>query len=498
MKKSTKSAKTSRTSHRVRQVEELDPQEVQGRLKTIDLVLRMRFSDYSPDFEALAPLGAMLDLATLDDVFAKACRAKTFQSFCASVGVIWKEYSARIEKERVAPKIILAQAFNNHVATVLGSPGKITAQFLEMCARQISPELADRLDFKHAKSEPTVFVFGNNVSRICDLLFSIPYKDDRDCYFPIVVLMEHKSTPDRNVVKQMLISLTATLDFMSRYPERFRTPDGKTVWPFVVLFYTGAKKWDVVPNLPDLFTTASEDLDRRWIFKLKFLLVSLVDKRLVVTPEDDEDRQNAKRLASFDEAVLPSNWLASFFEFLRRAELASVNPKSTREGWLADVGASLRPLKNVYDPDDAQDARALDVSLSFVGTMCAKMNFETPSREELTTIMANEGIGGMITTSRLIYAAEREEGRIEGERNGRIAGRNEGRNEGIIEGERNGRQSVLSQLISLRFPTATPRFVKRLAETKDESYAKELVSVALAASTLDEFKKKVKTLKPAC
>ena len=494
MKKSTKSAKTSRTSQGVRQVEEIDPQEVQARLKTIDLVLRMRFSDYSPDFEALAPLGAMLDLATLDDVFAKACRAKTFQSFCASVGVIWKEYSARIEKERVAPKIILAQAFNNHVATVLGSPGKITAQFLEMCARQISPELADRLDFKNAKSEPTVFVFGNNVSRICDLLFSIPYKDDHDCYFPIVVLMEHKSTPDRNVAKQMLISLTATLDFMSRYPERFRTPDGKTVWPFVVLFYTGAKKWDVVPNLPDLFTTTSEDLDRRWIFKLKFLLVSLVDKRLVATPEDDEDRQNAKKLASFDEAILPSNWLTSFFEFLRRAELASNNPKSTREGWLADVGASLRPLKDVYDPNDAQDARALDVSLSFVGTMCAKMNFETPSREELTTIMANEGIGGMITTSRLIYAAEREEGRIEGiiegERNGRI------------EGERNGRiaerQSILSQLISLRFPTATPRFVKRLVETKDESYAKELVAIALAASTLDEFKKKVKTLKPAC
>ena len=100
----------------------------------------------------------------------------------------------------------------------------------------------------------------------------------------------------------------------------------------------------------------------------------------------------------------------------------------------------------------------------------------------------------MITTSRLIYAAEREEGRIEGERNGRIEGERNGR----IEGERNGRQSILSQLISLRFPTAAPRFVKKLAETKDESYAKELVSIALAASTLDEFKKKVKTLKPAC
>ena len=111
--------------------------------------------------------------------------------------------------------------------------------------------------------------------------------------------------------------------------------------------------------------------------------------------------------------------------------------------------------------------------------------------------MANEGIGGMIATSRLIYAAEREEGRIEGriegERDGRIAGERDGR----IAGKLEERQSILAQLISLRFPTATPRFVKKLSETKDESYAKELVSVALAASTLDEFKKKIKTLKPA-
>ena len=475
MKKHNDDAKLGRTSKGSRRrFKELDLQEVQARLKTIDLALRMRFSDYSPDFEALAPLGAMLDLATLNDVFDKACRAESFQEFCASVGVIWRAYSTRIEKERVAPKIVLAQAFNNHVATVLGNPGKITAQFLEMSVRRISPELADQLDFKNAKSEPTVFVFGNNVSRICDLLFTVPYKDGREGVFPIVVLMEHKSAPDRYVTRQMLISLAATLDFTSRYKERFRTPEGKTIWPFVVLFYTGAKKWNAVQNLPDLFTTSRQELDRKWIFNLKFLLVSLVDKRLVVLPEDEEDKRNAKALETFDKTTLPSNWLASFFEILRRAELMTINPKATREGWLADVGASLRPLKDVYDPDDEQDVRALDVALSFVGTMCAKMNFETPTREELTTIMANEGIGGMITTSRLIYAAEREEGKIEG------------------------KQSMLAKLIGLRFPSASPSFIKKVSKPISDSYVDELMAVVLATSTLDEFKKKVKTLKTAC
>ncbi len=96
----------------------------------------------------------------------------------------------------------------------------------------------------------------------------------------------------------------------------------------------------------------------------------------------------------------------------------------------------------------------------------------------------------MIATSRLIYAAEREEGRIEGERDGRIAGK--------IEGKLEERQRFLAQLISLRFPTATPYFVKKFSNAKDESYAKQLTSLALTASSLDEFKKKVKTLKPAC
>ena len=190
----------------------------------------------------------------------------------------------------------------------------------------------------------------------------------------------------------------------------------------------------------------------------------------------------------------------------------TVDPQATREGWLEDVGASLRPLKDVYDADDEQDARALDVALSFVGTMCAKMNFATPTREELTTIMANERIGGMITTSRLIYAAEREEGRIEGERDGRIAGERDGRiagerdgriageRDGRIAGERDGRvegkQNVLAKLIGLRFPSASASFIKKVSKPINDSYVDELMSVVLATSTLDEFKKKVKALKP--
>ena len=129
-------------------------------------------------------------------------------------------------------------------------------------------------------------------------------------------------------------------------------------------------------------------------------------KKLVATPEDDEVKQNAKKLESFDEVVLPSNWLRFFFEFLRSTELASDNPKST----------------------------------------C----------EELTTIIANEGIGGrLLLQDRFTRRKEKKEESKEKSR------------EKLEE-----RQRLFTQRISLRFPTAAPYFVKKLSRAKDESYAK--------------------------
>jgi len=69
----------SQTSKRFKRVEESNLREVQKRLITIDQVLRMRFRDYSPKVEALAPLNSILDLTTLDGIFAKACYEETFE-----------------------------------------------------------------------------------------------------------------------------------------------------------------------------------------------------------------------------------------------------------------------------------------------------------------------------------------------------------------------------------------------------------------------------------
>ncbi len=482
------SLKTARARKLAKKVGASDPREIQNLLRMIDKALRLRFREYSPDVEALAPLSLITDAQTLDEAFSKACCDKTFDDFCRSVARICDKYKELTESLNVEPSLVIANVFNNHVATVLGKPGEITAQFLETSVRSVSPELADRLDFKRAKSEPTVFVFGNNVSRICDLLFTIPYKDGRKEEFPIIVLMEHKSAPDRNVVKQMLTSLVATLDFAERYPERFKTPDGKIIWPFVVLFYTGAQQWNEVQNLPDLFTTSLKELDEEWIFKLRFLLVSLVDKRIDVLPTTS-GKAKKKPPKTFDEALQNADWLKFFFDLLRKAEILTSNPRATREEWLKDVGESLRIVKDARVQTDEYANVILDDALSFVNTMCAKKNFALPTRDELVGVMKREEMQEMVRRTWLLSDEEWEAAEAKGRR--------DEEREGIREGERKGKLELLAQMIGLRFPKATPTFIQKTLKPFVDSDPTELMSVVMGTDTLEEFKKRVKTLIPA-
>ncbi len=362
----------------------------------IDQVLRMRFPNYSPNADALAPLNLVLDLKTLDDVFAKACYENTFEQFCLSVERICDRYETLIESQGEEPRLVLANAFNNHVATI---------------------------------------------------------------------------------------------NFAKRYPDRFKTPDGKTIWPFVALFYTGAQQWNDVPNLPDLFTTSLKELDQDWIFKLRFLLISLVDKRIDVVPSIKEKEGQAPPEA-FDEALQNADRLAFFFDLLRKAELLANKSNATREEWLNDVGESLRLLKKVYDETKEYDAVILDDALSFVGTMRAKKKFDLPTRDELLGIMEREEIDGILRKTWLLSDEERE------------AAENKGKREGIIEGKREGKQEgkqdLLAQMIGLRFPKATPAFIKKALKPFSDSYATELMTAVMTTSSLEEFKKKVQLLAPGC
>ncbi len=485
MAKNNVPSKSSRSRKPSVSVDASSPQETQEFLITINRVLRSRFRDYSPNVEALESLNSISDTKTLDEALGEACSAKTFEDFCLSVVRICDKRSLLTKPGLVKPRIVLANVFNNHVATVLGKPGKITEQFLKTSVRHISPELAKQLDFKRAKSEPTVFVFGNNVSRVCDLLFTIPYKDGRKEVFSIIVLMEHKSTPDRNVVEQMLTSLVATLNFVKRYPERFKTPDGKIIWPFVVLFYTGAQRWESVPNLSDLFTTSLKELDQNWIFNLRFLLISLIDKRIDVIPPIETEGSETKR-ESFDDALSSAEILGFFFELLRSSEIMNANPNATRDEWLNEASRTFRALKGVYDPKDEYCVQVLDDAFSFICTMCAKKNFEPPTRDELIEIMEKEEMDEMSKMFWLLSEKEREEAISEGERRGERNGER--------KGKREGKQDVLTKMIGFRFPKATPTFIKKALKPFEDADVSELVSIVMTTDTLDEFKKRLKTL----
>ena len=76
-------------------------------------------------------------------------------------------------------------------------------------------------------------------------------------------------------------------------------------------------------------------------------------------------------------------------------------------------------------------------------------------------------------------------------------GRRDGERDGIREGKREGKLELLAQMIGLRFPKATPTFIQKTLKPFVDSDPTELMSVVMGTSSLEEFKKRVKTLIPA-
>ncbi len=95
------------------------------------------------------------------------------------------------------------------------------------------------------------------------------------------------------------------------------------------------------------------------------------------------------------------------------------------------------------------------------------------------------------------WEAAEAKGRRDGKREGIREGIREGKREGIREGERKGKLELLAQMIGLRFPKATPTFIQKTLKPFVDSDPTELMSVVMGTNSLEEFKKRVKTLVPA-
>ena len=70
--------------------------------------------------------------------------------------------------------------------------------------------------------------------------------------------------------------------------------------------------------------------------------------------------------------------------------------------------------------------------------------------------------------------------------------------DGERKGERRGERKMLAHMIGLRFPKATPEFIKNALKPFNDGYMKELSTALMTTDSLEEFQKRVQTLAPSC
>ncbi len=433
-------------------------------------VLKERFPNYPDDSPALASLSPALEPDALRQIFSLVCRAPSFENFCDELNAFWASRDARLKAIDAEERRELAtsQLFNNFVVAILEKRRKIGASFLRRRIEEISPKVAQELDFDSYSTEPTVHIFGAQVSRLCDLVFSIPFKDGSKGALPVVVPLEHKSTQTRAVVFQLLTSLVLVLQYIQRHKERFQRADKKFVWPFLLLFYTGARPWKKVLNLPDLFATPDASLDKRWIFKLPFKFVSLFTRS---KPKIQEDP-----------------WLDSFLALTKAAEKIVVKKDATSDDWKKAWDGAFKTLAGKIDPSDNEELEICGEFFIFVSKVSIRRGWNPPTRDEITDKLEELGGADMTREIKSFY----DLGRASGWEDGRASGLNEGEQRGEQRGEQKRLRAMLKNCIVLRFPQTSQTTINDILSISDSNVLESIFNVACTSDSLDSFQRNIR------
>ncbi len=434
-------------------------------------VLKERFPNYPDDSPALASLSPTLEPEVLRQIFSFVCRAPSFETFCEELNALLASRDAQSKAldDEQRRELATSQIFNNFVVAILEKRRRIGASFLKRRVEEISPKVAQELDFDAYSTEPTVHIFGAQVSRLCDLVFSVPFKDRSKGAQPIVVPLEHKSTQTRAVVFQLLTSLVLVLQYIQRHKERFQRKDKKFVWPFLLLFYTGARPWKKVLNLPDLFATPDAALDKRWIFKLPFKFVSLFTR--------------PKKQIEADP------WLEAFLALTKAAERIVVKKDATSDDWKKAWNDAFNTLAGKIDPDNDEELEMCGEFFIFVSKIAMRQGWVPPTRDEITYKL--EELGGEGNMTRKIESFY-DLGRASGWEDGRASGWKDGRTSGLEEGEQRGLRSMLKDCIVLRFPQTSQTTLNNILSITDSNVLKSIFNVACTSDSLDSFQRDIR------
>ena len=129
-------------------------------------VLKTRFPSYSDEARSLAFLSPALDFETLRQILKLASSATSFQKFCAKLDALQASRASQVKAldEEQSCELVTAQIFNNFIVAILEKRRKIGASFLRRYVGEISPKVAQELDFDAYETAPTVHIFGTQVA----------------------------------------------------------------------------------------------------------------------------------------------------------------------------------------------------------------------------------------------------------------------------------------------------------------------------------------------
>ena len=133
-------------------------------------ILKERFPNYADDSSSLTLLSPALEPETSRQIFRLACRAPSFAKFCEELDALRASRVPQTKAldEELRRELATAQLFNNFVVAILEKRRRIGASFLRRHVEAISPKVAQELDFDAYSTEPTVHIFGVQVSRLCE------------------------------------------------------------------------------------------------------------------------------------------------------------------------------------------------------------------------------------------------------------------------------------------------------------------------------------------
>ncbi len=287
-------------------------------------------------------------------------------------------------------------------------------------------EALDLSDPSKIKFLSTDFYDERGVKHIADLLFTVPCKEENE-YVALKLLVEHKAQSgaslDRKTIAQTLKYVALEVDGELKNPEEGAGSDAAATicQPLVVLFYTGSNPSFEAPSWERSFPLPSSlRVDELREAQVRFKPITV----------------NLTRM------YLENRISRNGFLNVMVASMASASLKRLPENY-STLFSALEQVENWTPADDER----LKASVNYVVSATNR----PMTHRELESLRLSVKNKKAEKSMKTILDALRDEGKIEGMREGKIKGKIEGEREGMRKGKIEGEIKTIKTVVFMEF-----------------------------------------------